>query len=35
FNLFAYRDLWTWLNEPFSPPPDLLPAQLSLNWDSI
>lgn len=35
FNLFAYRDLWTWLNEPFSPPPDLQPAQLSLNWDSI
>ena len=20
-NLFAYRDLWTWLNEPFTPPP--------------
>jgi hypothetical protein len=20
-NLFAYRDLWTWLNEPFTAPP--------------
>jgi hypothetical protein len=20
-NLFVYRDLWTWLNEPFTPPP--------------
>jgi hypothetical protein len=20
-NLFAYRDLWTWLDEPFTPPP--------------
>jgi hypothetical protein len=20
-NLFAYRDLWSWLNEPFTPPP--------------
>jgi hypothetical protein len=35
FNLFAYRDLWAWLDEPFSPPPHLKPAQLSLNWDSI
>jgi len=22
-NLFAYRDLWTWLNEPFTAPPSL------------
>lgn len=22
-NLFVHRDLWAWLNEPFSPPPDL------------
>jgi hypothetical protein len=32
FNLFTYRDLWTWLNAPFSPPsplPDSL--QLSLT----
>jgi hypothetical protein len=35
FNLFAYRDLWSWLSEPFSPPPLDQPAQLSLNWDSI
>jgi hypothetical protein len=31
FNLFTYRDLWTWLDAPFSstdPPPD--PLQLSL-----
>ena len=21
--LFAYRDLWTWLDRPFEPPPDL------------
>ena len=20
-NLFVYRDLWTWLNDPFTPPP--------------
>jgi hypothetical protein len=35
FNLFAYRDLWSWLNNPFSPPPLPQPAQLTLNWDSI
>jgi IS4 transposase len=22
-NLFVYRDLWTWLNEPFTKPPEL------------
>lgn len=22
-NLFVHRDLWAWLNEPFSPPPDI------------
>jgi hypothetical protein len=35
FNLFAYRDLWSWINDPFSPPPLPQPAQLSLNLDSI
>jgi hypothetical protein len=32
FNLFTYRDLWTWLDNPF-PPPDTLSdsPQLSLN----
>ena len=24
-NLFAYRDLWTWLNEPFTAPPPRSP----------
>ena len=28
FNLFSYRDLWLWLNDPF-PPPLPEPAQLS------
>jgi len=32
FNLFAYRDLWTWLDNPFSPPEPLPDAvQLSLT----
>lgn len=31
FNLFAYRDLWTWLDNPFSPREPLPnPVQLSL-----
>ena len=30
--LFVYRDLWTWLNDPFQAPPPLVAAeQLSLN----
>ena len=30
-NLFAYRDVWTWLNDPFTgPPAPLQPAQTSL-----
>jgi hypothetical protein len=30
-NLFVYRDLWTWLDEPFTPPPLLTgPVQQSL-----
>lgn len=32
FNLFAYRDLFTWLDNPFSPPPSPDPVQLSLSW---
>src|SRR6202790_4849760 len=30
--LFVYRDLWTWLNDPFQPPPalDSVPQQLQL-----
>jgi len=32
-NLFAYRDLWTWLNDPFtSPPPLAEPVQGELAW---
>lgn len=31
FNLFTYRDLWTWLNSPFSPPlAPSAPIQLAL-----
>ena len=31
FNLFTYRDLWTWLNDPFSPPEvPSSPVQLTL-----
>lgn len=31
FNLFTYRDLWTWLDSPFSPPlAPSAPVQLSL-----
>ncbi|MBI4633168.1 MAG: IS4 family transposase [Deltaproteobacteria bacterium] len=33
YNLFAYRDLWAWLDNPYSPPPapDEM-NQLSLGW---
>jgi hypothetical protein len=33
WNLFSYRDLWTWLNRPFDTPPEPS-AQLQLNLDS-
>lgn len=32
FNLFAYRDLWTWIDNPFSPPPQPAAIQLPLSW---
>jgi hypothetical protein len=32
FNLFAYRDLWAWLADPFSPPPEPEALQLPLTW---
>lgn len=35
FSLFAYRDLWLWLNNPFTGPPLPQPTQLALNLDSI
>jgi hypothetical protein len=36
WNLFAYRDLWAWIDDPYSHPPNQEdPAQLSLFLDSI
>lgn len=36
WNLFSYRDLWTWLEHPLDTPPQLPPdPQLSFNLDSI
>jgi hypothetical protein len=33
YNLFAYRDLWGWINNPHEPPPiSTMAEQLSLNW---
>lgn len=32
FNLFTYRDLWIWLNNPLEPPPRPPDVQLSLTW---
>lgn len=32
FNLFAYRDLWAWLADPFSPPSSASAVQLPLTW---
>jgi len=29
--LFVYRDLWTWLDNPFQPPPQLASAQMELE----
>lgn len=29
--LFAYRDLFAWLNQPFEPPPDPFPAAIQLS----
>jgi hypothetical protein len=32
-NLFVYRNLWTWLDEPFAPPPvPDEPVQQALAW---
>jgi hypothetical protein len=32
-NLFVYRDLWTWLDEPFtSPPVPPAPTQGAFAW---
>jgi len=33
YSLFTYRDLWTWIDRPFEPPPmTMMQEQLSLNW---
>ena len=33
YNLFTYRDLWSWIDNPFEPPPAVVMVeQLSLNW---
>ena len=33
YNLFTYRDLWAWMNQPFEPPPiAMMQEQLTLNW---
>lgn len=33
YNLFTYRDLWTWIDQPFEPPLTvIIQEQLSLNW---
>ena len=34
WNLFSYRDLWDWLNQPLHTPP-LAPPETQLNLDSI
>ena len=36
WNLFSYRDLWDWLNQPLDTPPQLPPeTQLAFDLDSI
>jgi len=36
YNLFTYRDLWTWMNQPFEPPPlTIMQEQLTLNWTAF
>lgn len=30
--IFVYRDLWKWLNQPHTPPQELEPAQLGFLW---
>ncbi|SRR5581483_8627313 len=34
--LFVYRDLWAWIDEPFQPPPllDTVAQQIPLPWSS-
>jgi len=32
--LFVYRDLFSWIDQPFQPPPQLahIPEQIPLSW---
>jgi hypothetical protein len=33
YTLFTCRDLWTWVDQPFEPPPiTVMQEQLTLNW---
>lgn len=33
YNLFSYRDLWVWIDQPYEPPPvALYQEQMALNW---
>ena len=34
YQLFVYRDLWSWMNQPFRPPVDLDDGQMSLALNS-
>jgi hypothetical protein len=34
FQLFVYRDLWTWINHPFRPPIELESPQMALAFTS-
>lgn len=34
YQLFVYRDLWAWINQPFRPPVDLDDPQLALDFSS-
>jgi hypothetical protein len=33
YNLFTYRDLWVWIDQPYEPPPvTVYQKQMALNW---
>jgi hypothetical protein len=33
YNLFTYRDLWVWIDQPYEPPPvTVFQEQMALNW---
>ncbi len=33
YNLFTYRDLWVWIDQPYEPPPvAVYQEQMALNW---